>query len=258
MISAHNFAPSLPWHRYYIKIFENALREECGFDGHLPSVSPYFNQCIATKQVTSYWDWTLDAENPEESAIWSNTIGFGGNGTKDSHCLEEGPFKDFKPQYAEEHCLKRNFMPGMLGFNYTPEVIHDLWQNTTSYHEFRTLFESGAHKSVHNGIGGEMPTHASSNGTNVSSTFSSAVTDSWPDPIFFVHHGQIDRIWWHWQQLQPELRMRDYSGPNNIGIGTHANPHAMLTDSLRMMGLDVDMTVEDVMDTRSDFLCYHY
>lgn len=53
----------------------------------------------------------------------------------------------------------------MLGFNYTSEVIDNLWQNTTSYHEFRMLFESGAHKSVHNGIGGEMPTHGSSNGT---------------------------------------------------------------------------------------------
>lgn len=32
----------LPWHRYFVKHFENSLRDKCGYNG-----------------TTPYWDWTL-------------------------------------------------------------------------------------------------------------------------------------------------------------------------------------------------------
>ena len=34
--SAHASAPFLPWHRYYIHLYEKALQEECSFNGNLP------------------------------------------------------------------------------------------------------------------------------------------------------------------------------------------------------------------------------
>ncbi len=77
------------------------------------------------------------------------------------------------------------------------------------------------------------------------------------DPIFFVHHAQIDRIWWHWQQLQPQQRLEDYFGPNNINE-PDALFQASLQDTLAMMGLDSDRAVASVMDTRSRLLCYQY
>jgi len=77
------------------------------------------------------------------------------------------------------------------------------------------------------------------------------------DPIFFVHHAQIDRVWWYWQQLQPTQRLEDYFGPNNISE-PNALSQATLQDMLVMMDLDADMAVADVMDTRSNLLCYKY
>lgn len=35
---AHNAAPFLPWHRYFIHSYENALKDHCGFKGTLPWV----------------------------------------------------------------------------------------------------------------------------------------------------------------------------------------------------------------------------
>lgn len=30
---AHDAAPFLPWHRYFIHLYELALRESCGYEG---------------------------------------------------------------------------------------------------------------------------------------------------------------------------------------------------------------------------------
>ncbi|CAH7689422.1 expressed protein [Phakopsora pachyrhizi] len=42
------------WHRYFLYLYEKALREECELSGPIP-----------------YWDWTLDAKNFTRSPIWS-------------------------------------------------------------------------------------------------------------------------------------------------------------------------------------------
>ena len=35
---AHDTAAFLPWHRYFIHIYERALREQCAYSGHLTYV----------------------------------------------------------------------------------------------------------------------------------------------------------------------------------------------------------------------------
>jgi tyrosinase len=143
----HNVAPSLPWHRYFIRVFEKTLQEECGYSSSLP-----------------YWDWTLDAENPRRSPIWDEEFGVGGNGTGTSHCVSDGPFKDWTLQWPEKHCLRRRFDPVMSGSNFTDEIIRNIRRRSGTYQGFRESLESGPHKAIHNSIGGEMPTHDSPNG----------------------------------------------------------------------------------------------
>ena len=38
---AHDTAAFLPWHRYFIHVYENALREECAYSGHLTYVQHF-------------------------------------------------------------------------------------------------------------------------------------------------------------------------------------------------------------------------
>lgn len=38
MSRAHDTAAFLPWHRYFIHVYEKALREQCAYSGHLTYV----------------------------------------------------------------------------------------------------------------------------------------------------------------------------------------------------------------------------
>jgi tyrosinase len=73
------------------------------------------------------------------------------------------------------------------------------------------------------------------------------------DPLFFLHHGQVDRLWWLWQQ-QDKSRLREYSGSSGIRL----KEDAQLDDVLPMYGLAPDRPVSDIMDTEAGILCYRY
>lgn len=65
----HGTGTFLPWHRYALSIWEDALRDECGWKGGL-----------------AYWDWHRDT--PEAGAEWLQSpifdpiSGYGGNGKR--------------------------------------------------------------------------------------------------------------------------------------------------------------------------------
>ena len=74
------------------------------------------------------------------------------------------------------------------------------------------------------------------------------------DPIFFLHHAQLDRLWWLWQQAQPNNSTFEYTGHHM----TNSSGNASLEDRLFMDTLAVDVSVEDVMSTKGKCLCYEY
>ncbi|KGO55074.1 Tyrosinase [Penicillium expansum] len=238
----HFVASFLPWHRYYVHVYEEALKQ-CGYEGSM-----------------AYWDWTLDARDPAHSTIWDAKVGVGGNGDpkytnpvgKDEYeCVSDGPFRNLRPAYLQDdripHCLSRNFNNGteyignMLASEYTPNVINKI-SKLRDYNSYRISLESGPHGAVHSAIGGDMSPATSPN-----------------DPIFFLHHTQIDRLWWLWQQEMPSNRTYDYSG-----IRTQDNfdgktpPAATLNDLLPMLGMAKDLPVKQVMKTQTSLLCYRY
>lgn len=79
------------------------------------------------------------------------------------------------------------------------------------------------------------------------------------DPIFFLHHTQIDHLWWLWQEKNPKTRHTDFSGikTEDQFDGTKPPP-ASLDDVLLMMGLADDLKVKDMMTTENSLLCYSY
>lgn len=72
------------------------------------------------------------------------------------------------------------------------------------------------------------------------------------DPIFFLHHAMIDRVWWLWQQQNPSVRNADYSGVE------YANQPATLDSIMYMSGFAPDRVVRDFMTTNNNDLCYRY
>lgn len=101
----------------------------------------------------------------------------------------------------------------------------------------------------------------------VSFTGSSAVqyltSPNMSDPLFFLHHGQLDRIWAAWQAHDPRNRNAIAGGvvqdsddfdAHPLGIGTPVTADTVIY----MAGVGPDAKVHDVFSTTGGYLCYKY
>lgn len=113
-------------------------------------------------------------------------------------CVTDGKFTraNWKP-VTDGNCLRREFVES-YGFAGETEVL-DAILRITRYgldSNFRETME-GLHGSVHVWVGGHMETFASPN-----------------DPIFFLHHSNVDRIWSLWQDCH-DYDLVDYDNVRN-------------------------------------------
>lgn len=74
------------------------------------------------------------------------------------------------------------------------------------------------------------------------------------DPVFFLHHVNLDKIWAQWQRKDLQKRLSAYNGK----ASNHSEEAAGLTDILDMGGLSRNVQVADVMDTEGGQFCYGY
>ncbi|RKP25486.1 hypothetical protein SYNPS1DRAFT_3983, partial [Syncephalis pseudoplumigaleata] len=178
--------------------------------------------------MVPYWDWAYDSQAPENSIIFSDEY-FGGNGNPNNKwCVSTGQFTDWRPKNSAR-CLVRAFNAGRsqtIPALWSWELIRGSVFNAPDYNQFRLRLE-GPHGNVHNGINGEF-----------------AAMRSPDDPIFWLHHSFVDKLWADWQALKSS-NFRSYNGKNDDG------KTAKVTDKLAY-----GYTVEDVLDTRN--LCYTY
>ncbi|KXN74971.1 Di-copper centre-containing protein, partial [Conidiobolus coronatus NRRL 28638] len=207
---AHNVAAFLPWHRAFTVKYERALQK------------------IDPKVVLPYWDWSIDAQAPELSVILSEKY-MGSNGEPNTHCVKDGLAKDWEIRIPERRCLKRDYRYGnRTGPFWDKSLIEAMITKNTNYHEFRQDLEYNPHAIVHDNL------------SHIWGDMNKMVTPN--DPLFFMHHVMVDKIWWEWQQRDPK-RLTEYSGYG-----------ATINDSLWRM----DVNVGQVMDTTSDGSCFTY
>ncbi|KAI9229520.1 MAG: hypothetical protein DHS80DRAFT_22282 [Piptocephalis tieghemiana] len=198
----------LPWHRQFTLEFERELQRIN------PSVS------------VPYWNWSLDAARPETSPVLQDDM-MGGNSF--GQCLTSGPFAGWQRPYPSPGCLRRRYSQGSsIGAFANPSIINVITARSTEYDEFRRSIEMGPHAGPHNGIGADM-----------------AGMQSPADPLFFLHHSFVDKIWYDWQ-VSREDNMYKFSGTYN-GNAVTADDELIFYPGIR---------VRDIMDIRS--LCYSY
>lgn len=75
------------------------------------------------------------------------------------------------------------------------------------------------------------------------------------DPIFYVHHAQLDHLWWQWQQEDIDRRLVEYSGKHMHNSTAH---DASIQSLLVYGGFTDDIPVSEVMNTEGGRLCYRY
>lgn len=152
---AHDHPRFLPWHRALLLYFENILQNISG-DHNL---------------TIPYWDWTIDAENPNNSIIFQPEFW--------------GDISTFQVNYPSTHILLRNDQ--RIEPFYYKAHINRLLKKKLPYHEFSSMLELVPHAIVHLNIGGDEGDMAKIFSTN--------------DPIFFHHHSFVDYLWEEKQKI---------------------------------------------------------
>ena len=82
-------------------------------------------------------------------------------------------------------------------------------------------------------------------------------TDEYIDPVFFLHHAQLDRLWWMWQELDPEHRYNEFEGPKE-DFRHKGTEKSSLEDPLYTGILGEDIRVKDIIRVDRGLLCYRY
>ena len=157
----------LPWHRAYVVAFERLCRQLSG--------DPNF--------VLPYWDWTAQRQLPP--AFTAPTVAGRRNALFDA-TRDMGPGDQVRTSAVGERVIARlmaetsfelfgSTRPG--GQNSTEAR----WQRARGR---TTALEAGPHNTVHEAVGGDMARMISPR-----------------DPIFWLHHANVDRLWARWNAL---------------------------------------------------------
>jgi len=238
---AHRGPAFLPWHRYFCRELELVLQTK------RPTVT------------LPYWEWTADSANPAGAPLWNadpnaGRIYVGGDGDGPNGTVDEGPFANWTALIEAGGVLTPRAFVGIVrelgddsgGIPPFPIAtqITDLITNFTTYDtspwrttsagSFRNRLEGWRtnpgetgpvhlHNTVHVFVGGDMGPGTSPN-----------------DPVFFLHHCNIDRIWALWQYANPGS---GYTPVNNGPAGHN------LTDQMQFL-TSADPTPERSLDYR--------
>ncbi|KAL0932341.1 tyrosinase central domain protein [Colletotrichum truncatum] len=280
----HATGTFLSWHRQFTWLYEEALREECGYTGTQP-----------------YWDWTKSAiTGLEKSPIFDGsetsisgdgefidnkgdlilTDGDGNEITRlptgtGGGCVKSGPFKNFTvnlgpvalalPGGGSEmnpeglfaynpRCLKRDLTTEInRRYCNATAVIRNI-VNPRDIASFQDMMQGLSAPANMLGIHGGG--HYSFGGDPARDFFTSP-----GDPVFYLHHAMIDRVWWMWQMLSPYDRQ--FTDKALAGTNTFMNlpPSANTTfEDILEYGYTTDtkLKVGDALSTVAGPYCYIY
>ncbi|KAF8509315.1 Di-copper centre-containing protein, partial [Hysterangium stoloniferum] len=196
----------LPWHRYFLWSFEQTLRTSCNFTKVIP-----------------YWNWSLDASNFPASPFFSpnKTHGLGRFGSPaHDDIVITGAFAHLQLAYPAPHELRRVYTPHpfLKGWGAITIPEPELAANVTftadevaklvnrwrgDFEGFHAHLEGmqGAHMSVHLIMGGDLAGRCPR-----SVSVETCIADAnWSpnEPLFWLHHAMVDKIWSDWQHADP-------------------------------------------------------
>jgi tyrosinase len=180
--AAHSGPVFLPWHRNFLLTFEFFLRDVLDDDEfRLP-----------------YWDWAADAAlpTPAASAVWgTNLLGRFAGGAWRVRLIENPT--GVNPLRTDRELIRELGAQGSLPTRaqirqvILDQVVYDLPPYHRSVAGFRNFLEgwigpSRLHNAVHVWVGGDRGDMGDATSPN--------------DPVFFLHHCNVDRIWTAWQR----------------------------------------------------------
>ncbi|OQO14223.1 hypothetical protein B0A48_01099 [Cryoendolithus antarcticus] len=264
----------LSWHRYFTWAYETALREECGYKGYQPYVnwgkhaldiqgSPLFDGSSTSMSGNgAYRPHNATGIPSNDAPLILLAPGVGGG------CVASGPFKNLTVNLGPLAPSLRDSVPTATGLEYNPRCLrrdltqaaaslgstdatsYELISNHTTVLDFQNTMQGNGF--LNNYIGVHTAGHFWVNGDPGGDFFASP-----GDPFFFLHHGQIDRTWQIWQNLDLKNRQNAISGTRTIG-NMPPSPNATLSDILDLGVLAPNITLGEAMSTLGGPFCYIY
>lgn len=260
----------LSWHRLFLHVFEEDLRNTCGYTGSFP-----------------YWNWPATADNLRGSPIFDGSeYSMSGDGFFTNNdpivlaptlqlphgsgggCIMSGPFQgmsktmdDISNGYLlngsdipmsvyqkKETCLTRdlNTFAAQTWCNYTAVQIAVEAPDLKTFYDLVNGVIGGGSLGIHSGAHFIM-------GSPASNIFVSA-----QDPIWYPLHAMLDRVYSSWQTRHPDL------ASSVLGTQTAQNlpPSANVTlDTVVPDRGYFDMTpytIGELISTTAGPFCYKY
>jgi tyrosinase len=255
--AAHMGPIFLPWHRKFIREFEKDLQIE---------LQKELGSTVRNLGLP-YWDWS------ENSRIWDADF-MGGNGDIKNGIVTTGPFRynppngwtcigigehgeidvdvEGNPKYYPLLRLIGDYPKAVLPtmndieecLKVTPYDTPDWDKESNPTKSFRNKLEgwdtdptkSHMHNVVHRWIGGSMLTMTSPN-----------------DPVFFLHHANVDRLWARWQIDHPNESYPPHGTISDFKTGQLLEGYNLKD---KIYPWEDGTTIENVLDFRS--LGYEY
>jgi tyrosinase len=197
----HRSPAFLPWHRRFIWDFEKQLQRVSG----------------NSQLGLPYWNW---AEGGMNASMWNDSL-LGGDGDPVTGIVNHGPFK--AGQWTVITSSNQPAGPLIRALGRTPfpidvpilPTLADIQQvlsvtpydeapwNTSVDQSFRNALEGFLHNRGHRWVGGSMLAMTSPN-----------------DPVFFMHHCMVDKLWYEWQLRFPR---QSYLPSRNGPLGQNLN-----------------------------------
>ncbi len=224
LMAAHMGPAFFPWHRQFLRLFEQQLREVD------PSVT------------LPYWDWTVD--NTTDAYIWQDDFMGGSGDPSQDHAVIDGPFRKGAWEitvFDEADDERMPFLVRDLGSgklapdlptaaqleealaipNYDAAPWNELADPADSFRNFLEGWRDCVpqdcyadptkhpdcpgdhmmHNRVHLWVSGEFIfAHQGAHQQEPEPLGTMAMNASPNDPVFFLHHANIDRLWTEWMR----------------------------------------------------------
>ncbi|PTB66919.1 Di-copper centre-containing protein [Trichoderma citrinoviride] len=234
----------ISWHRPYVLLFEQALVSIAKkiADGYPAAVRAKY-QAAAASLRAPYWDWALDSEVPPCTVPQTLKINIpSGSGTKAvdytnplrtyyfPHISMTGSYGEFTGG-GDDHTVRcvasKQSYPATANSNLAARPykswIYDVLTNSQNFADFASTSGPGINfEQIHNAIHWD----------GACGNQFLAPDYSGFDPLFFMHHAQVDRMWALWEAIMPQspLFTASYKGQSrfNSKSGSTITPDSPL------------------------------